>query len=82
MVCSAVESVNVFTSWLLRSLLLTSIRFDSLLSTKIKNMNVEKFLESKDLKLSRDMNGYEVTYSYLCKLLQDYAELRVDQANK
>ena len=45
-------------------------------------MNIEKFLESKDLKLSRDMNGYEITYSYLCKLLQDYAELRVDQAKK
>jgi len=33
MVRSALESVNVFTSWLARSLLLTSMRFDSSLVT-------------------------------------------------
>ena len=36
MVRSALESVNVFTSWLARSLLLTSMRFDSSLATKYK----------------------------------------------
>ena len=34
MVRSALESVNVFTSWLVRPLLLTSMRFDSSLVTK------------------------------------------------
>ncbi len=36
MVRSALESVSVFTSWLARSLLLTSMRFDSSLATKYK----------------------------------------------
>jgi len=45
-------------------------------------MSVKKFLESKDLKLSRDMNGYEIPYSYLCAMLEDYAELNCKKENQ
>ena len=42
MVRSALESVNVFTSWLARSLLLTSMRFESSLVT------MKKIIYNKD----------------------------------
>jgi hypothetical protein len=37
--------------------------------------NVQKFLEEKELILSKNMYGYEIPYSYLCKLLEEYAEI-------
>jgi len=69
MVRSALESVNVFTSWLARSLLLTSMRFDSSLATKIKIMTIITVLDYESGKVWQ----YEVDAS-------EYARVHIIEA--
>jgi len=71
MVRRAVESVNVFTSWLSRSLLLTSMRFDSSLSTKIKIM-------SKTMRLLKDYAVCGGNTWLLLKLEQAELEVAIE----
>lgn len=43
----------------------------------------KEFLESKPLTLKKDVfDGYKVTYSYLVSLLEEYAQIKVDELNK
>ena len=39
--------------------------------------DVKKYLETKELRLSKNMNGYEITYSYLCAMLDEFAKQQV-----
>lgn len=43
----------------------------------------KEFLESKTLTLSKDIfDGYKITHSYLNALLEEYAQLKVNELNK
>lgn len=39
--------------------------------------DVKKYLETKELRLSKNMNGYEIPYSYLCVMLDEFAKQQV-----